>query len=88
MTSRSCDLSDYKNVSDESLTEAVKRGENGAFQALMLRYARHIFNFARQYAKTDEDAEDIAQDSFFKVWKHMKKYYDYGKNFIIWFLVD
>src|SRR3954465_2834417 len=59
---------------DEALVEATKGGDDNAYQELMRRYAEAIYNFARQYAKNDEDAEDITQDSFYKAWKHIKRF--------------
>jgi len=73
----------YDDFSDEDLAEATKNGDDAAYQALMKRYMRHIFNFARQYGKTDDDAEDIVQDSFFKVWKYIKRF-EKGKTFRPW----
>lgn len=60
--------------SDEHLAELSKKGDDSAFQELVQRYLPAIFNFARGYARTSDDAEDIAQDAFFKAWKHIKKY--------------
>ncbi len=64
----------YSGQSDEELAEKSRKRDEFAFQELMHRYMRQIFNFSRQYSKTAEDAEDIAQDTFFKVWKYINKY--------------
>lgn len=60
--------------SDEALAKKCKDRDEEAFKVLMNRYMRQIFNFSRQYSKTAEDAEDITQDTFFKVWKYIGKY--------------
>lgn len=73
----------FDALTDEELADATKKGNDEAYKALMLRYIRHIFNFARQYSKNDEDAEDIVQDSFFKAWKYIKLF-DKGKMFRPW----
>jgi RNA polymerase sigma-70 factor, ECF subfamily len=65
---------DEKNLDDEELVEAVRKGDDIAFQTLMRRYENAIFNFVRQYAGNNEDAEDIAQDSFFKAWKYIHRF--------------
>lgn len=69
--------------SDEELAIKTKAGDEQAFQELMERYMKPIFNFVRQYSKTSEDAEDIAQDTFFKVWKYIDKY-DEKQSFKPW----
>ena len=68
---------------DEELADASKQKNERAFNELMHRYMRQIFNFSRQYTKTTEDAEDISQDTFYKVWKYIKKY-SKGRQFRPW----
>ncbi len=70
-------------TSDEELIEKVKKGDDTAFQELMSRYTKHIFNFILQYVKSREEAEDVAQDTFFKTWKYMKRFKD-GMKFKPW----
>ncbi len=68
---------------DEELVEKCKAGDDAAYRELMSRHLKHIFNFARQYARNDEDAEDIAQDAFFKAWKYIKRFKK-GAKFLPW----
>ncbi len=65
------DLELYKNQSDEELAELCRKKDEQAFRVLMNKYLQSIFNFSRQYTKTTEDAEDITQDTFLKVWKYI-----------------
>jgi RNA polymerase sigma-70 factor (ECF subfamily) len=76
-------LMDYHNTTDEKLVEACKKRDDAAFQELMRRHIRPIFNFVRQYVKTDEDVEDVVQDAFFKAWKHIRRF-KAGKMFRPW----
>lgn len=62
------------SMTDEELVEKCKKGDDMAFKELMNRHLKHIFNFARQYSRNNEDAEDIAQDAFFKAWKYIKRF--------------
>lgn len=71
------------NRTDEQLVEAVKKRDDAAFQELMRRHIDAIFRFAKQYGKTDEDTEDITQDSFFKAWKHIRRFKT-GNKFRPW----
>ncbi|MBU6231158.1 MAG: RNA polymerase sigma factor [Patescibacteria group bacterium] len=73
----------YPLKTDEELAELSRQKDEVAFRELMQRYMKQIFNFARQYARTAEDAEDIAQDSFFKVWKYIGRY-GKGRQFRPW----
>lgn len=74
---------EYSGHSDEDLAESSKGKDEEAFKELMRRYLRPIYNFAHQYGKTVEDAEDIAQDTFYKVWKYIGRY-GKGRQFRPW----
>ena len=67
-------FTDYSTATDSDLAEACKQGDDLAFKALMERHARSVFNFARQYVKTEDDIEDAVQDTFFKVWRYIKRF--------------
>ena len=62
------------HMTDEQLIEATKNGDESAFKELMDRYIDAIYGFALQYSRNEEDAEDIAQDAFFKAWKNVKRF--------------
>ena len=68
---------------DEKLVELVKKGDDSAFGELMRRHVGAIFNLARQYARNEEDIDDIVQESFFKAWKHIKRF-DAKRSFRPW----
>lgn len=74
---------DLKGQSDEDLAERSRKHDEVAYEELVRRYMKPIFNFARQYSKTSEDAEDITQDTFLKVWKYIGRY-GKGRAFKPW----
>ncbi len=59
---------------DEILAKESAEGDDASFQELMRRFLTPVFNFSRQYVRTISEAEDIAQDTFLKVWKNIKKF--------------
>jgi len=61
-------------MTDEQLLEAAKNGDESAFRNLMDRHIDAIYGFAFQYARNEEDAEDITQDTFFKAWKYIRRF--------------
>jgi RNA polymerase sigma-70 factor (ECF subfamily) len=64
---------DEKN--DESkLIEQAKRGHREAFEALMKRYQREIYNLSYRIAGNHHDADDIAQNAFIKAYFSLKKF--------------
>jgi RNA polymerase sigma factor (sigma-70 family) len=50
--------------SDERLIALVRRGNNGAFEALVARYQSRLLAFCRHMLGSREDAEDVLQEVF------------------------
>jgi len=65
---------EYYDHKDDRLIEAAKEGDDDAFRMLMRRYMPSIAGFARQYVKTEDEADDVVQDTFFKVWKNISRF--------------
>jgi RNA polymerase sigma-70 factor (ECF subfamily) len=57
--------------SDATLIAAIKRGDVEAFEKLALRYKQRVFAVAYRITKNREDAEDVVQQSFHKVFLHL-----------------
>jgi RNA polymerase sigma-70 factor (ECF subfamily) len=57
--------------SDATLIAAIKRGDAEAFEKLALRYKQRVFAVAYRITKNREDAEDVVQQSFHKVFLHL-----------------
>lgn len=56
------DPNDYK------LIEKIRAGDGLAFKHLFFTYCTHLVNFARRYVKDLDQAENIVQEVFCKVW--------------------
>jgi len=63
-------------VSDNELLDLLGREEsrNYGFNLLVLKYRQQIYMTIRRMVITHEDADDIAQDVFIKVWKNIGKF--------------
>lgn len=55
---------------EEELIARLKKGNSDAFEKIFRLYSDRLFRFARSYFHTNEDAEEIIQDVFLKLWKH------------------
>jgi RNA polymerase sigma-70 factor, ECF subfamily len=53
------------------LVERAQRGDASAFTELVTRYERRIFRLAKNITQSDEDAEDVLQESFLKAYQHL-----------------
>lgn len=58
----------YRKMSDGELTAAVRDGDDRAFNALFLRWYPQVAKFLTLLVKNPEQAEDLAQGVFMKVW--------------------
>ncbi|MEW5975186.1 MAG: sigma-70 family RNA polymerase sigma factor [Acidobacteriota bacterium] len=61
---------------DQDLVERVLKGESDAFNVLVGRWERRLFNFALRLTGNREDAFDICQDSFLKAYEQLAQLKD------------
>jgi len=59
---------------DEALMLRYQRGEVRAFEILLTRHRRPVFNFILRFVGSREIAEDLLQDTFLRVIKGADKY--------------
>ncbi|MEE8585792.1 MAG: RNA polymerase sigma factor, partial [Acidobacteriota bacterium] len=73
-------------IGQQELAEIVVRAQDGSsedFYLLYNLYSRPIFNFVRRLSGSANDAEDLTQDTFFKVHNELGKLRD-PKQFKYW----
>jgi RNA polymerase sigma-70 factor (ECF subfamily) len=61
-------------ASDLSLVQLAQRGDNVAFDALVLRYQHKIVNLVMRYIRDPSEAEDIAQEAFIKAYRALPRF--------------
>lgn len=72
-------------ATDEALARFIGEGNADAFKVLMARYVHMHLAFAERMMGSREEAEDIVQDVFAKLWVNAVKF-DPGKaKFTTWF---
>ncbi len=57
-----------------ALIARAAKGDEAAFSALVTQYEKMVFNLAYQYAQNREDAADISQEVFLKLWKTLPSF--------------
>lgn len=60
--------------SDGILVTAAKRGNARAFEELVLRHKRRVFAVAQRITNSRDDAEDVVQETFHKVFLHLENF--------------
>lgn len=72
--------------SDEDLILKVQKGNNSAFGQLVKRHSTRYYNLAYRYLINREEAEDIVQTAFLKLWEKPHQWSPKkGAQFTTWF---
>lgn len=69
--------------SDEELMVELAAGSHGAFDELLTRYEAPVITFCYAFLRNREAAEDIAQETFMRVFRNAKRYQPVAK-FTTW----
>ena len=65
---------DLADVEERNLILSAKEGNVGAFELLVQRYDKKVFSIASMYVQSAEDAKDIYQEVFVRVYKGLRKF--------------
>jgi RNA polymerase sigma-70 factor (ECF subfamily) len=57
------------DVSDEMLMAQVQHGDHDAFARLVDRYVARLHQFALRFVGNPDDADDVVQETFLRVWQ-------------------
>lgn len=79
----SYNIKNRDQTDDFVLIRAFQKGENNAFDALVLRYKDRVFNLCLRFLGDYHEAEDIAQDVFIKAYMSLKKF-RFESSFFTW----
>jgi len=61
-------------TNDDQIINAIKNGNTQAFSILVDRYKDLVYTLAIRMIKNREEAEEVAQDTFIKVFKSLDKF--------------
>src|SRR5205809_1322545 len=62
------------DVSELDLVRRCQAGDTEAFDELVTRYRTRVFSMIYNMVHSEQDAWDLAQDSFLKAWKSSKRF--------------
>jgi RNA polymerase sigma-70 factor (ECF subfamily) len=63
-------MQDPANIDNKELVKRLQKGDLHAFDELYRKYSKKLLFFTLGYISSNEDAEDIIQEVFLKVWKN------------------
>lgn len=73
------------DIHDDELVERSLAGDHEAFDMLVTRYSRSVFNLAGRFFRQPEAREDITQETFIKVYQSLHTYRR-GASFERWLM--
>ncbi len=76
---------DISNHTDETLMSAVAEGDRSALAELVRRYQTDIYRFCLYYLKDVEDARELVQETFIRVYAARQRF-DSARKFRPWLL--
>src|SRR6266513_5489225 len=59
---------------DRQLVETIRRGDDSAFEQLVRRKTSKVYSLCYRIIGNAEDAKDISQLVFIKLWENLEKY--------------
>ena len=71
------------NIGDEILIRKYLAGDKQSLELLIKQYLKPIYSFVSRYVGNGQEAEDITQEVFVRVWRNLKKF-DQSKSFKTW----
>lgn len=76
----------FSEMPDESLMDFIRGGNQTAFDALVARHHRRFYGMVYRWVMNQQDAEDIVQDAFVKLWSGKARWKGNRKaRFVTWF---
>src|SRR5918994_5918556 len=68
------DTSTLAGLDDAGLVKACLEGRRDAFDVIVERHRRTVYQVCYRFANNHEDASDLAQDAFVRAWKGLKTF--------------
>lgn len=72
-----------EHLDDAELVERCIRGEGPAFAEIVRRYQKQVYSLAYRLTNNHEDASDLSQEAFLKLFQVLEKY-DSRRPFFPW----
>ncbi|MCP5102556.1 MAG: sigma-70 family RNA polymerase sigma factor [bacterium] len=76
-------ISRLKQLNDEELAAEAQAGSRRCFEELVRRYSLRLYHYLRPRIATDQDAEDLVQETFLKVYRNIGRF-DSTYKFSTW----
>jgi RNA polymerase sigma-70 factor, ECF subfamily len=72
--------------SDEKLVERCLQGDDSAWEGIVNAYGRRIYNLGYRYTGRTDEAEDLTQEIFIRIYQNLKSFRSDAGSFQNWVL--
>ena len=69
----------FREVEDRDLVVAARKGNIDAYNRLVSRWEKRVYNYLLRVVKDREDALDLSQETFFKAYRFLPRLEDAGR---------
>lgn len=76
-------MEDLSSLSDNDLILEARNGSDSAFTTLVYRHDRDVLSMVAHYVKSSDDAKDIYQEVFIRVYKGLNRF-EFRSEFKTW----
>jgi RNA polymerase sigma-70 factor, ECF subfamily len=67
-------IGNLETADDATLLAAFREGRNEAFEVIVVRHRRNVYQLCYRFVGNHEDAADLAQDVFVRAFKGLRKF--------------
>jgi len=71
---------------DEKLVERCLQGDDAAWESIVTSYTRRLYNLSYRYTNRRDEAEDLTQEIFIKIYQNLKSFRSEAGSFQSWIL--
>ena len=71
---------------DHKLVERCLQGDDAAWETIVNAYGRRIYNLSYRYTSRGDEAEDLTQEVFIRVYQNLRSYRSDAGSFQSWIL--
>ncbi len=71
---------------DEKMVERCLQGDDAAWEAVVNSYAKRIYNLTYRYTSRRDEAEDLTQEIFIRVYQNLKSFRSDSGSFQGWIM--
>ena len=72
--------------SEAVIIEQARRGDPLAWEKLVVRYTKRIYNICYRFVSRADLAEDLTQEVFIKIYRNLNSYHSESGNFLTWII--